>query len=125
MRAPRGASYRFFSYFLYCWCSPKTPSKISFPHQEDFQSFTFWNARDDLKISNVNLEHRITGATRMASSAGYGCYFNDGVAGCATSLASTITLLQPLIQCFFFTLIRPEQPRCKISILISHFVIFH
>ncbi|KRY24981.1 hypothetical protein T01_11334 [Trichinella spiralis] len=108
MRAPRGASYRFFSYFLYCWCSPKTPFKISFPDQEDFQSFTFWNARDDLKIvfhphSNVNLEHRIIGATRMTSSAGYGCYFNDGVAGCATSLASTIRLLQPLILCFFFT----------------------
>ncbi|KRX53488.1 hypothetical protein T09_3221 [Trichinella sp. T9] len=50
MRAPRGASYRFFSYFLYCWCSPKTPFKISFPDQEDFQSFTFWNVRCDLKI---------------------------------------------------------------------------
>ncbi|KRY05765.1 hypothetical protein T01_11674 [Trichinella spiralis] len=50
MRAQRGASYRFFSYFLYCWCSPKTPFKISFPDQEDFQSLTFWNARDDFKI---------------------------------------------------------------------------
>ncbi|KRY25156.1 hypothetical protein T01_863, partial [Trichinella spiralis] len=74
-----------------------TPFKISFPDQEDFQSFTFWNARDDLKISNVNLEYRITGATRMTSSAGYGCCFNDGVAGSATWLASTIRLLQPLI----------------------------
>ncbi|KRY03881.1 hypothetical protein T12_13778 [Trichinella patagoniensis] len=50
MRVPRGASYRFFSYFLYRWYSPKTPFKISFPDQEDFQSFTFSNARDDLRI---------------------------------------------------------------------------
>ncbi|XP_003366979.1 conserved hypothetical protein [Trichinella spiralis] len=121
MRAPRGASYRFFPYFLYRWYSPKTPFKISFPDQEDFQSFTFWNARDDLKIvfhphvwkcvaySNVNLEYRITGATRMTSSAGYGCCFNDGAAGCASLLASTIRLLPPLILCSFFTVLATHR----------------
>ncbi|XP_003367218.1 hypothetical protein Tsp_13949 [Trichinella spiralis] len=64
----------------------------------------------DLQVS-FQLHHRqfgdgsfvITGATRMTSSAGYGCCFNDGVAGCATWLTSTIRLLQPLILCSFFT----------------------
>ncbi|KRX54964.1 hypothetical protein T09_15009 [Trichinella sp. T9] len=72
------------------------------------QLFTFSNARDDLRIvfhphSNVNLENRITGATRITSSAVYRCYVNDGVAGCPTWLISTIRLLQPLILCSFFT----------------------
>ncbi|KRX54803.1 hypothetical protein T09_373 [Trichinella sp. T9] len=82
--------------------------------QEDFQLFTFSNARDDLRIvfhphSNVNLENRIIGATRMISSAGYGCCFNYGVAGCATLLASTIRLLPPLILCSFFTVLATHR----------------
>ncbi|KRX69339.1 hypothetical protein T06_1603 [Trichinella sp. T6] len=89
MQAPRGASYRVFSYFLHRWYSPKTPFKISFPDQEDFQLLTFSNARYDLRIvfhphSNVNLENRIIRATRMISSAGYECCFNDFEAGCPT-----------------------------------------
>ncbi|KRY06947.1 hypothetical protein T12_11162 [Trichinella patagoniensis] len=40
----------------------------------------------------------------MTSSAGYECCFNDFEAGCATLLASTIRLLQPLILCSFFTI---------------------
>ncbi|KRY05982.1 hypothetical protein T12_11076 [Trichinella patagoniensis] len=109
MRAPSGASYRCFSYFLYCWCSPKTPFKISFPDQEDFQSFTFWNARDDLRIVFHPHVCRIIGATRMTSSAGYECCFNYGVAGCATLLASTIRLLPPLILCSFFTVLATHR----------------
>ncbi|KRX29493.1 hypothetical protein T05_12864 [Trichinella murrelli] len=51
MRAPRGASYQFLLFlFLYRWYSSTTPFNISFPDQEDFQSFTFWNVRCDLKI---------------------------------------------------------------------------
>ncbi|KRY32149.1 hypothetical protein T03_2570 [Trichinella britovi] len=81
---------------------------------EDFQSFTFWNVRCDLKIifhphSNVHLEYRITVLIRMTSSAGYGCCFNYGVAGCATLLASTIRLLQPLILCSFFTVLATHR----------------
>ncbi|KRX30880.1 hypothetical protein T05_535 [Trichinella murrelli] len=101
MRAPRGASYRFLLFF-YRWYSSTTPFKISFPDQEDFQSFTFWN-------SNVHLEYRITVLIRMPSSAGYGCCFNYGVAGCATLLASTIRLLPPLILCSFFTVLATHR----------------
>ncbi|KRY25938.1 hypothetical protein T01_10839 [Trichinella spiralis] len=77
--------------------------------QEDFQSFTFWNARDDLKIVFHPHVWKITGATRMTSSAGYGCCFNDGAAGCASWLASTIRLLQPLILCSFFTVLATHR----------------
>ncbi|KRX12398.1 hypothetical protein T07_3293 [Trichinella nelsoni] len=98
-----------------------TPFKLSFPDQR-FQSFTFWNARDDLSIifnphvyrcvahalSKENLEYGITGATRITSSAGYRCYFNDGVAGGPPWLVSTIILLQPLILCSSFTVLATD-----------------
>ncbi|KRX37758.1 hypothetical protein T09_13559 [Trichinella sp. T9] len=99
----------FFFFFLYRWYSSTTPFNISFPDQEDFQSFTFWNVRCDLKIIFHPHVCRIIGATRMISSAGYECCFNDFEAGCATLLASTIRLLQPLILCSFFTVLATHR----------------